>query len=512
MLKAYFNGQLTQSVAYSPDHIGLRQAMDAKTLSPHNRNALTLEWSKQYADQPHRLELIQRLGQHDVYTVTTGHQLGLASGPAYTIYKIASAIALAKKCNALWPDRTVIPVFWMATEDHDFAEINHCHGRAMDCKWDHTHGGPVGRLTNDGLLQALEPWLLWLQENNAASTAEMLDEVYQKQTLAEAFRALIERLFAHEDLLILDADRPAFKKTLIPLMWSELTERRTMPAMQESSKWLDECGFEKQVTPREINLFYQTNDTRKRIMLSGEYWQVVDSTVRWNQHELREELDAFPERFSPNVALRPLYQETLLPNIAYVGGPGEVSYWLQLKPVFDAFDVQMPVVLLRDSALLLNRGAARKWFKLGADVNMFKHSFETIQNSWVEEVAVDLGPRRQALSQIMQQVKIDMAALDPALVTATDMELNKLLQGLDGLEKKMAKVIRQKEEVKIQQLKALFAETMPNGVPQERHLNFLDLQAQMSEDVLPQLVQAFDPFERQLTIVIDADPDKTAVK
>jgi bacillithiol biosynthesis cysteine-adding enzyme BshC len=349
-----------------------------------------------------------------------------------------------------------------------------------------------------------------LREHGAEEWAKLLESAYRTSSLAEAFRQLIDSLFKDQDLLVLDADRPELKSAFAPIMLRELTENTAASAMKLSEQWLNEYGFPQQIKAREINLFYQTNDTRKRIVRDGEMWRAIDSPMHWNAHELQSHLSANPECFSPNVALRPVYQEVLLPNIAYVGGPGEIQYWLQLKPVFDAFDVQMPVVLLRDSAVLVNQASAKKWRKWGADENMFQSNFASELAKMVQEHAVDLTSAKQSMLDVMASLKQQLSEIDPSLVTAADMELKKQLEGLETLEKKMAKVIRQKEEIKSQQLKAFFDDIQPNGEPQDRYCNFIDVQAQFGIPLLPALLNAFDPVSRKLTIIVDADPNTTA--
>ena len=510
LLKAFFNGQIPHATAFTPDWKGLRLALDFKVFSQQQRELLVAQWSQQYGRDHERQKLVASLISERVFTATTGHQLCLASGPAYTIYKICSTVALAQLCNRTWPDRTIIPVFWMASEDHDFAEINHINGKTMHVQWDTPHGGPVGRLSAQGVLQSLEPWLVWLREHGAEEWAKLLEAAYRTNSLAEAFGQLIDGMFKDQDLLVLDADRPELKSAFAPIMWRELTENTVASAMKSSEQWLIEHGFPQQIKAREINLFYQTNDARKRIVRDGEMWRAIDSPMHWNAHELQNHLSANPECFSPNVALRPVYQEVLLPNIAYVGGPGEIQYWLQLKPVFDAFDVQMPVVLLRDSAVLVNQASAKKWRKWGADENMFQSNFASELAKMVQEHAVDLTSAKQCMLDVMESLKQQLSEIDPSLVTAADMELKKQMQGLETIEKKMAKVIRQKEEIKSQQLKAFFDDIQPNGEPQDRYCNFIDVQAQFGIPILPALLNAFDPVSRKVTIIVDVDPSTTA--
>ena len=501
----YLDQQLNDWVDFPPTMEGIDLAMQRQKMPSSQRIALTDIWASQYEPSAPQQEQIRQLRRENVFTVTTGQQLGLATGPAYTIYKIASTIALARQHNQLHPESILIPVFWLASEDHDFEEINHFETRNGSFQWNAPHGGPVGRMQTNGIVESLQPWLEHLTKMGHDETAQMLIKSYHQTTLSEAFRKIIHTVFSQHELLVIDADDRNLKALFAPIMWQELTEGFVTQSMQVSSKWFEEKGFKTQVNPREINLFYQLDTMRKRIVRNDDTWTVLDTDFRWSQDELKQELTNHPERFSPNVAMRPLYQETILPNLAYIGGPGELSYWLQLKPVFHAASLRMPVLLLRDSAMVLSKQAMQKWRKWGSEMALLQSSFEAEQRRVVQAEMVDLELEKKAIETIMNDLKRKLEPIEQSLAVAADMEWKKQMQGLENLEKKMAKAIRLREEIKWQQLSKFFEEIKPNGEPQERHLNFFDLQCVSKVPLAPLLVDHFDPLAHKMTVFMDDD-------
>jgi uncharacterized protein YllA (UPF0747 family) len=209
--------------------------------------------------------------------------------------------------------------------------------------------------------------------------------------------------------------------------------------------------------------------------------------------------------------MRPLYQEMCLPNIAYIGGPGEVAYWLQLKPVFEAIKLSMPVVLLRDSALIISSSNYNRWLKLGASDQLFASDLNKELTALVANQRLDLQPTRSEIQAIMERLKSQLNALDPSLATATDIELKRQMEGLDAIDKKMAKVIRQKEEQRTIQLTKFYDEIYPNGQQQERFFNFLDLQSTNGIDLLKAMVEEFNPLLNHLHVIMDTGLKTTAV-
>ena len=296
--------------------------------------------------------------QPNTFTVTTGHQLNIFSGPLYIIYKLITTIKLARKLKETYPTYNFVPLYWMATEDHDFAEINHFSLFGNSYAWQTEQRGAVGRMNP----QELKTLFRQIPEK-----LSLFEEAYLKHsTLADATRFYVNELFGAEGLVCLDADDAALKRVFALVMRDELTQQKSGELVHHQTQKLEMLGYKTVIAPRDINLFYLDNQLRERIERkeNGAY-RVVHTSLTFSEGELLTLLKEHPERFSPNVVLRPLYQETILPNLAYIGGPSEVPYWLQLKPVFEHYQTTFPILMPRNFALYIPSVSAKRVSRLG---------------------------------------------------------------------------------------------------------------------------------------------------
>lgn len=320
--------------------------------------SLTQQYNEIEISEP-TVSQIEKLALPNTFTVTTGHQLNLFTGPLYFIYKIVSTINLAEKLNHAYPDAHFVPIYWMATEDHDFAEINYFKLDGKKYQWKSTQKGPVGDFKLDNSFKDFF---------NEVShfVPEFFKEAYQSSaTLAEAVRKYVHTLFGEKGLLVMDGNRQELKSLFKPVILDDLTRHSANELCNQQTQKLEELGYKSQIFPREINFFYINEGVRERLEKSGPIYRVLETDISFSEIELKNEIENHPERFSPNVVLRPLFQEMILPNIAYLGGPAEVAYWLQLKTVFDHYQVPLPAIMPRNFALVLNTFAQRKITKLG---------------------------------------------------------------------------------------------------------------------------------------------------
>ena len=319
-------------------------------------------------------ENIHKLENPNTFTVTTGHQLCLMGGPMFTLYKILTVIRLAEELNAKYPEYAFVPIFWMAAEDHDAEEINHYFGSFEEkVSYIGAFGGAVGR-------HKLED-----------SITSAIPEAYQTffrpgVTLAVAFRELINHLFGQYGLVILDGDSPALKAQFSSIMERELLERPSLAKVEEATAELASEGYHGQVHPREINLFYLSEGRRDRLVWKEDHFEVLGSGQTFTVAEIKTELAQFPERFSPNVILRPLYQECILPNLAYSGGWGELSYWMQIKGVFDHFGVNFPMLVPRMNATLVDAETMERWEELGFEPVDFRKEIHVLNDQFLPTI------------------------------------------------------------------------------------------------------------------------------
>ncbi|KUG07950.1 bacillithiol biosynthesis cysteine-adding enzyme BshC [Solirubrum puertoriconensis] len=439
------------------------------------------------------------LAQETTFTVTTGHQLNLLTGPLYFIYKIATVVKLCRQLKEQYPQFDFVPVYWMASEDHDFAEVNHLHlfGKKLEWQAEQT-GGPVGRMPLAGLSEQV------LAQLPAEVPAAFREAYEQSQTLAEATRRLTHTLFGQYGLLSIEPDDAELKQVLAPVMAAELRTQAAYHAVQATDVALEAAGYKPQVYARPLNLFYLTNTgKRERLELEDGHVVVRNTDIRWTTDEAVAHAQEQPECFSPNVVLRPLYQEMLLPNLCYVGGGAEVAYWLQLKSVFEHYQVPMPMVLLRNSALYVGRTHLGKLRKLGLGTNDLFRPLPELK----KQVAASLGQEEVSLAEQQEQLAAAFAAvsalaqrLDPTLVKTVAAEQQKVTGIVAGLEKRLSKAAEAKHETAYNQLSGLKEKLFPAGSLQERHDNVLSIVVN-NPSFIDQLVGAFDPLALEFTVI-----------
>ncbi len=453
---------------------------------------------------------IEALAEDTTFTVTTGHQLNLFTGPLYFLYKIVSAINLTKQLKESYPTYNFVPVYWMATEDHDFAEINYFNLSDKKIQWNRPAAGAVGRLDLDGLDAVLEVFAAQIGiGHNAATLKKLFKEAYTTHnTLAAATRFLVNELFAAYGLVIIDADHRDLKQLFIPYISQELTEQTAYHTVMPVTKQLKDKGYKVQVNPREINLFYLASGVRERIIQNEKGYYVHDTTIAWDTLEaLLEEVHTFPERFSPNVMMRPLYQEVILPNICYIGGGGELAYWLELKAYFQAVAIPFPILLLRNSVLLQTKKQAQKVAKLSvSDTELFLKQHELINRKvrQISDVEINFDAQREHLRMQFKALYEMAEQTDPSFLNAVKAQEKKQLKGLDVLEKRLLKAQRIKLKDHVQRLTALQYELFPNQSLQERTTNFATMYLEYGEALIPMLIQHLDPLIGSFIMIKEA--------
>lgn len=438
---------------------------------------------------------LQALGQSTTFTITTGHQLNIFTGPLYFIYKIAATIRACQELQERYPQHRFVPLYWMASEDHDLAEINHFRLFGQTYSWPTEQTGPVGRFSTDGLA-ALSKEL--------PEAVPLFEKAYtEAPTLAAATRQFVHALFGQWGLLVIDADDAQLKKEFSSVLKEELLEQKSHALVQEATARLEAMGYASQIHPREINLFYMKNEFRERLVQEGEQWVVLNTDIRFSKQELLDELEKHPERFSPNVVLRPLYQEWILPNLAYVGGPAEVVYWLQLKPLFDHYQLAFPVLLPRQFALVINKAQEQRRQKLNLQAEeLFEEPHQLkgrLLQQWSEH-EMSLEEERRQLQQFFKTLQDKAAAIDKSLHGFVGAESAKAEKSLENIEKRLKKAEEQRHSTQMQQLEGLLDKLFPGGSLQERTDNFLNFYLN-DPQFIEKLMQQLSGFDFSLKVL-----------
>jgi bacillithiol biosynthesis cysteine-adding enzyme BshC len=513
LTKAYLNKvQGTEKLyVHFPEIESFEAAIALKEKSVKHREVLVSALQNDYKNVPNNVKALQNialLANENTFTVTTGHQLCLFTGPLYFIYKIQSAINLCVTLKARFPDKNFVPVYWMATEDHDFDEVNHAHILDKTFRWEHQASGAVGRISTAGLkplLDEVQAFFSQAPERFQAYVKQFLHVYRTSENLSEATRLLVHQLFGEQGLVCVDGDNASLKACFKKVHDKELFEQESSQALEQSSNIIQDLGFSPLVSGREINLFYLKDAIRERIIRNAEVFEVLNTSIRFTEDEIKNELSAHPERFSPNVMLRPLYQECILPNLAYFGGGAEVTYWLQLKPVFETFDIPMPVVMLRNSFLFVSPKVQRKMAQLQMDIaDLFKDKQE-LSKQVVSKLS---GEPENALESIFtdfekvqNQLYEALNSKDESLARSAEAHFVRFKNNLAKLDKKRLRLLKRKHGEVLLRLDEIFAELFPKGVPQERYVNVLEMQFVYGHDFQESIRNFSDAMNWNLGVV-----------
>ncbi|MBW4362579.1 bacillithiol biosynthesis cysteine-adding enzyme BshC [Flavobacterium taihuense] len=451
------------------------------------------------------LSNIELLNHPNTFTITTGHQLNLFSGPLYFLYKIISTITLTKELKAKYHDYNFVPVYWMATEDHDFEEINYFSFKGKKFRWNKESTGPVGRLSTEGLAEFLEIYALEIgSSTNANAIKKLFEDSYIKHdNLADATRYLANELFGSSGLVIIDADNPDLKRSFIPYIKDELIQQSSFKAVSETITKMNDYFV--QVNPREINLFYIEDNLRERIILENNVYKVNHTKIKFTETEILKLLESNPEKFSPNVIMRPLYQEVILPNLCYIGGGGEIAYWLELKSFFTSAKVTFPILLLRNSALLVTEKQNKKADKLNLTWSDLFSKQSNLVNKMTQKLSdfpIDFTEQKEALKKQFETLLELANHTDKSFLGAVKAQEIKQTKGLETLEKRLLIAQKRKFHDELQRIIDLQNELFPNQSLQERQANFSEFYLENGAHLIPKIMSQLKPLEQNFNIIV----------
>ncbi len=494
----------------TPDSFAAIIAERERTTYP--REALVSVLKEQYDSLPEQPAVAENTGallDKHTFTVTTAHQPSLFLGPLYFLYKALTTINLAESVQAQNAGKRIVPVFVLGSEDHDLEELNSIHLFGKKLSWSTEEKGAVGSMHTAGLAPVLTELKSILGESEAATALyARVETAYTKSaTIAEATQAMLHDLFGRYGLVVLNMNDARLKKHFIPVMKAELLEQPCFKIVGETSARLNEMGFKTQAVPREINLFYLQPGMRERIVLEDDTYKVLNTTLAFSREEIVAEVENHPERFSPNVVLRPLFQEIILPNLAYVGGGGELAYWLERLPLFRHFGVPFPALIRRNSVLWLDRDAGKKLQKFGFTPAEFFTDTEALVRIYVGKNAageISLEQEISDLKKIFDRIAAKATAIDPTLEKAVRAEEVKTAGGLEQWEGRLVRAEKQKHEVTLNQLRALKEKLYPGNGLQERHDNFMPFLLKYGDAFIETLKEHLGPFDAGFVVLEEA--------
>lgn len=506
----YFSGGLKEFYEFEPAAEGIYAFTEKNGYETLDRSLLVGELLRQNSGLSLSVATkknFEALADKNTYTVVTGHQLCLATGPLYFIYKILSAIRIAEELNSRYDSKKFVPVYWMATEDHDVAEINHVTIFNKKFEWRTGQKGRVGEFSTAGIDSFLQEIRAVLGDNiNASHIFSVLEKAYAQATLADATRYLVNELFGKYGLVIVDGNTKAFKELFINEIKRDALENFAFKAVERTNNQLRAKGYEPQVRPREINSFFAAPGWRERIVFANGRYKALDTEIEFDETGLARKIEEETEKFSPNVVLRPLYQQKILPNAAYVGGPGEIAYWLQYKQLFAEAAIPYPAIMPRSFVLYIEKGLQERLDKLKLKPEeFFADKAQLLKSYALQQEPFDLEKEKQWLRDLYAGAKSRISNVDKTLEAAAEAELHKALKGVETLEQKAIRAIKQRSEQSLNQVEAIYGKLFPGGEPQERVENFLRFY--ISRPLfIEEVKQSIDPFAQAVQIFSEFEP------
>jgi len=459
---------------------GIKASILARKSFKTNRKLLVDELTKQYEGihlNALQEQNLQSLLGEDTFTITTAHQPNIFTGPLYFIYKIMHVIKLADELKIQFPEYDFVPVYYMGSEDADLDELGYINLNGEKLTWQTKQTGSVGRMKVDkALLQIIDSIAGQIAIHPFGDELiNLFKQCYSLgKTIQQATLELVNTLFAAYGLLVVIPDNSALKQSFNAVIKKELVEQFSNKAVTETINELSK-HYKAQAGGRELNLFYLIDDKRERIELINKNYIVSSLNKHWTLDEVLQELEQYPERFSANVILRGVFQETILPNIAFIGGGGELAYWLELKKVFEAAQVPYPMIILRNSFLLVKKSFTERIEKLGFTIEDFFADETSLINALVYQNSTNklsLDTEIEGIKAIYNQIKNTSSSIDTTLLPHIDSLQKGTLRKINELEKKILRAEKRKFSDQQHQITNIKKNLFPKDNLQERIDNF----------------------------------------
>ncbi len=505
---------LDQSVNLRPFYLhlpnleGIKNAIKARQSFVTDRRLLVEVLKAQYASLLPSKEVnsnIELLLKDNCFTITTAHQPAIFTGTLYFVYKILHAIRLAEYLKAQFPENYFVPVFYMGSEDADLDELGKIYLGAEKIVWDTKQTGAVGRMQPKGLEKIIAriEGELSVQPHGKELVQLLKDAYLTSPDIQTATLKLIHTLFAEYGLLVVVPDNARLKKVMKEVFRDDLLKQSASSVVEKTINELRR-HYKVQANPREINLFYLKDDIRSRIEKVKDGYIVHDTAIRFSEKEILDELDQHPERFSPNVILRGMFQETILPNIVFIGGGGELAYWLELKDLFKENKVPYPVLVVRNSFLVIEHRWKEKIEKLGfsyQDVFLSEQNLLTQLVNRHKNGELKLSAELTELDKLYNQLKEKALHIDKTLERHIDALRVKTTRPLQELEKKMLRAEKRKYESEQRQIAAIKSVLFPLDNLQERIDNFMPYYAKWGKPFIQMLCKHSPALEQQFVVL-----------
>lgn len=495
--------ELLSTPFISLDDIEKQAEVKKNNYSLENRKTLveTLKFQLDGIASESQKSNIQLLEIENTFTLTTGHQLTLFGGPLYLIYKVLHIVRLSNMFNALNSEYKTVPVFWMASEDHDFDEVKGTQLFGKKISWNTNQKGAVGRFSQFDFDEIKTEFSVFF--DGKENEIRQLLAIENQKDYATYLQYFLSKLFADFGVLVLNPDCKALKKLAVPFMQKELLQKPSLSAVQHANTIIEKMGYSPQAQARDINLFYLSEQSRKRIEYKDNCYLLNEEWV--SERELLERLNQEPENFSPNVILRPVYQETILPNLAYIGGGGEMAYWTQLKGVFEAHNCNFPLIQQRVSIHLIDTGTKKRIQKLAFELKHYFQKKEVLRASYMhqnESDSFNWDKVYNDLEALRTSILLQTQAIDSSLIGYSEAELVRIRKQVESIEHKLMRQVKSRHEQALHAIDFVVDRTIPENLLQERFFHWLHFAPDGNFHTLFQrILSEINPFEPNLMVI-----------
>ena len=494
---------------WPPTPEGLKNSIEKRKSFDTNREVLVSVLQEQYASVPSNEKVdfnIASLLSGDSFTITTAHQPNLFTGPLYFVYKILHVIRIAEQLNNEWSQYHFVPVYYMGSEDADIEELNHTYISGKKIEWKTDQQGAVGRMLVDNELQKLiaEMEGQLSVEPFGNEFIDLLKRCYAEgKTIQQSTFELVNELFGTYGLVVLIPDHPALKRSMINIFSDDIFNHKAIEIVAGTSAELG-AHYDVQAHARDINLFYLQHNCRERIEEKGGRFFVLNTDIEFSKDELKNELENHPEKFSPNVILRGIFQEAILPGIAFIGGGGELAYWMQLKSLFENYKIPFPVLVLRNSFLVVSKKWNDKITRLGLEMEDLFRVEHDIMNLIVHKRSknqVSLNGKFEKAEELFQSIQKQAEQVDPGLSQHVAAIRARSIKTLKELEKKMIRAEKRKFSEQQLQVGKLRETLFPKNGLQERKENISGFYAKWGKTFIEELYRSSLTLEQKFTIL-----------
>ena len=507
--KAYQEGDAKYNgfFKYEANIESFGRAIKERNKFPTDRNLLVEVLHKQYEGTEFHKDVkdqIDALGDPKCFTITTAHQPVLLLGPLFVVYKILSALHLCQSLKKKYSTYSFVPIFISGGEDHDFEEVATVHLFNRDFSWKTYQEGSVGRMHTDDLRKVLDEVISLF--GNSPYASELISFINKSFDNSETYAGfnigLVNHLFSEMGLVVLNMDDARLKEKFLPLAEKEIDQRISATEVRKTQENLAQIGVSEQAHVRDINLFFIEKNARLRITEENDLYQI--GTREYNRESLGELFKSNPGNVSPNVVTRPLYQELILPNLAYIGGGGEIAYWLERKSQFDVFGIPYPMLVRRNSALIIPARMKKNIERLKLTSRDFFFSCDEIIKLFLKNEAdgdFNLIGEQAELTKFFEKLAEKAKQVDPSLEQFTLAEGAKQLKSLKSISERMTRATKQKKDVDVSRISKTKERLFPNGTLQERYDNFIPYYLRYGKKWFADLLEVMDPLNKNFLIL-----------